>query len=158
MVDEPSSRCSSFYPGSELRLADGQAWTFPAPTREWTLKTWPAAQEYSRLIQAMIEAQDDFERGLAELAFAIFLLGQNYRLSAGDYQQLLDFGPESVESARWQIALHDLAQEHVMFAARVAGIPPQVQFVPSRGKFSRLLAWLRSNLSFRWWVFGSRSW
>jgi hypothetical protein len=159
MVDEVLSRRSSFLPGREIRLADRHPWAFPAPTREWTLKTWPAAEEYSRLMHALIEVEDDSERGLAELAFAIFLLGQNYRLTPADYQQLLDFGPESAESIHCRTAFHEVTQEHLVFFANAGGFPLDAQVVSAtHGKFSRLLAWFRTGISLRWRVFGSRSW
>jgi hypothetical protein len=156
MVDELLCRRSSFRPGSRIRLADGQAWAFPLPTREWAGKAWPAAEEYTGLIQAMIEAEDHAERCLAELAFAIFLLEQNYRLSPVDYQQLLDFGPESQASNDWRFACHQLAQEHLVFLADARGFPLEMELVAAtQSRFSRLRAWLRTNMPFRGRFFDS---
>jgi hypothetical protein len=139
-------------------LADGQHWTFPLPSREWLLTSWPGADEFSGLMRSMIEAEDFAERSLAELAFAIFLLGQNYRLSAVDYQELLDFGPESATSIDWRTALHELAEEHlVFFTTAISGSDTQ-KLSAVQGKIPRLLSWLRTNFSLHRKVSGSRSW
>src|SRR5437773_1040820 len=93
LLDELSSRRSSFRPGSPIRLADGQTWTLPAPpkAKEWMAAPFDA--EYTGLIQAIMEAEDASEQRLAELAFAIFLLGHNYQLSPADYERLLGSSP-----------------------------------------------------------------
>lgn len=158
MVDELSSRRSSFRSGKKIRLADGQGWTFPSPIREWSDKAHSDQDAYNGLIRSINEAEDSSERQLAELSFAIFLLGQNYRLSPADYQQLLDFGFESRESIAWQIAIRQLTEEHLHFFSAARTFPPQSELVsiPQR-LFSRLLLWLRTFMPLRWRFFDSQS-
>jgi hypothetical protein len=158
MVDELLSRRSSFRSGKKIRLADGQGWTFPSPIREWSDKAHSDRETYNGLIRAINEAEDNSERCLAELSFAIFLLGQNYRLSPVDYQQLLDFRSESVESIAWRTALRQLTQEHLHLFSVAPGVPQQTDLVSiPQGMVSRLLAWLRTFMPLRWRFFDSRS-
>jgi hypothetical protein len=158
MVDELLSRRSAFRSGRKIRLADGQGWTFPSPIREWSDKAHSDREEYEGLIRAINEAEDDSEKRLAELAFAIFLLAQNYRLSPVDYQQLLDFGWESAESIAWRNSLRQLAQEHLHFFSSASGLPSEAVLLgtPQR-RLSRLLEWLRANVPLRWRFFDSGS-
>jgi hypothetical protein len=158
MVDELLSRRSSFRPGKKIRLADGQGWTLPSPGREWSDKAHSDQEAYNGLIRSINEAEDDSERRLAELSFAIFLLGQNYRLSPSDYQQLLDFGSEASESIAWQVALHQFTQEHLHFFSSAPDCPQQTELasIPP-GLVSRLLTWLRTLMPLRWRFFDSRS-
>ena len=151
-MDEASIRCPGFREGRTIRLADGQMWTLPAPPRASESITSLFGSEYPGLIQAILEAEDGSEQRLAELAFAIFLLGQNYSLSASDYSQLLAFPPESPELADWQLAFHHIAQEHVYAFLETSRFPLDTGPLPPRpGRFARLLAWLRNRLPFRWW-------
>jgi hypothetical protein len=158
MVDELLSRRSSFRPGNKIRLADGQSWTLPSPIREWSDKAHCDRDTYSSLIRSMNEAEDNPNRLLAELSFGIFLLGQNYRLSPADYQQLLDFAPESRESIAWQIAMRQLASEYLHFFSNVPDLPQETDLATIRqGLASRLLAWLRTLMPLRWRFFDTRS-
>jgi hypothetical protein len=158
MVDELLSRRSPFRPGRKIRLADGQCWTLPSPIQEWSDKAPSDRDQYSGLIRSIAEAEDCSERRLAELAFAIFLLGQNYRLSSVDYQQLLDFGSESSESIAWQIAIHQLTQEHLHFFSGATVFPQQPGLVSiPQGLVSRLRTWLRTFMPLRWRSVDSRS-
>jgi hypothetical protein len=158
MVDELLSRRSSFRPGKKIRLANGQGWTLPSPIREWTGKAPSDREAYTGLIRSINEAEENSERRLAELSFAIFLLDQNYRLSPVDYQQLLDFGSESSKSIAWQIAIHQLTQEHVHFLSSAPDFQKQTELVSiPRGLASRLLAWLRTFIPLRWRISHSRS-
>jgi hypothetical protein len=158
MVDELLSRRSAFRSGRKIRLADGQGWTFPSPIREWSDKAHSDREAYNGLIRSINEAEDNSEQRLAELSFAIFLLGQNYRLSPVDYQQLLDFGSESRDSIAWQIAIHQITQEHLHFFCRASDIPQQTDLVSiPQGLASRLLSWLRTFTPLRWLFFDSRS-
>jgi hypothetical protein len=158
MVDELLSRRSSFRSGKKIRLADGQGWTFPSPIREWSDKAQSDREAYNGLIRSINEAEDDSERLLAELSFAIFLLGQNYRLSAVDYQQLLDFGGKSSESIAWQCDIHQLTLEHLQFSSSATELPQQTQLASiPQGLASRFRSWLRTFMPLRWRFFDSQS-
>ena len=149
MLDELQTRRSSFRQGRRIQLADRQVWTFPLPSREWIGIAWPPTEDYTAHIQSMIEAEDDSETRRAELAFAIFLLAQNYDLSPVDYQQLLDFGPDSAEAIHWQFAFHELAHEHLLYfsVAGVFSLATQLTSASQR-KFSRPLNWLERTCYF----------
>jgi hypothetical protein len=159
MVDEVISRCSSFSAGRRIQLADGQTWSFPLPTKEWLIESWPDRTRYIDLIDSVMESQESSDRCLAELAFGIFLLGQNYQLSPADYQSLLDFGADSTQSNGLRLALHELAQEHAAFLSEAVGhrleMRPESAY---QGRFSRVLSWLCVNFPLRWRVFNSRCW
>jgi hypothetical protein len=83
---------SRFRKGSKLRLADNRLWTLPAPPYDSRGGPAPFRIEHAGLLKAIVEADYDFERRLAELAFVVFLLGENYALSPADYERLLAFG------------------------------------------------------------------
>jgi len=158
MVDELLSRRSSFRTGKSIRLADGQRWTFPSPNREWSDKAHSDLKAYDGLIRSINEAEDHSEQLLAELSFAIFLLDQNYQLSPGDYQQLLDFGSETGESIDWQVAIHQLTQEHLHLFSITSNVLHQAELISiPHGLASRLRTWLRTFMPLRWRFFGSRS-
>ena len=110
------------------------------------------------LLRAISEAEDGSEQRLAELSFAIFLLGHNYRLSPSDYEHLLGFMPESPELTASQFAFHSIAQEHLHSYLDACGVSWESrQVVPTPGRFYRFLAWLRSRVPFVSWSFNSRS-
>jgi hypothetical protein len=158
MVDELLSRRSSFRPGQRIRLADGQGWTFPLPIQEWSDKAHSDREEYYGLIRSIIEAEDDSERRLAELAFAIFLLSQNYRLSPLDYQQLLDFGSETSESIAWRTSLRQLSEAHTHCFSATLSVTPETDLCSTRQqRISRLVEWLRDNVPLHWRFFDSGS-
>jgi hypothetical protein len=158
LLDEPSSRRSSFRQGRRIRLADGQTWTLPACPKGSEWKAVPFRAEYTDIIRAILEAEDRSEQRLAELAFAIFLLGHNYHLSPADYERLLGSNPESPDSRDWHLAFHDLSQEHIHSFLNASGVSlVDRPFLPKEGKFSRLWAWLRNRLRSRWFSFNSRS-
>jgi hypothetical protein len=158
MVDELLSRRSVFRHGRKIRLADGQAWTFPAPITELEWNAAPFGAEYTGLIRAIIEAENASDQHVAELAFAIFLLGHNYCLSSTDYGRLLDFDSASRDSTDGQSAFHRISQDHLHSLSRTScrhlDSRPDV---PTSGKFSRLVVWLRNHSPFRWWSVDSRS-
>jgi hypothetical protein len=107
----------------------------------------PFTAEYSDLIRGILEAEDRSEERLAELAFAIFLLGHNYRLSPADYERLLGSAPTSLDSRDWQLAFHRIAQEHVYsFLERSKVSAATTPLLERRGWVSRLSAWLRNHL------------
>ena len=158
MLDEASSRHSSFRQGSEIQLADGQTWVFPAPPEgsEWNFA--PFGAEYRGLIRGILEAEDSSEIRLAELAFAIFLLGHNYRLSRADYESLLGSNPNSSDSRDWQVAFHQLAEDHLYsFLDNFPVFSQTGPLLDKPGKASRLSAWLRNHLPSRWFSFESRN-
>ena len=93
MVDELSSRRSRFQPGTPICLANGQEWTFPAPTADSEFAVEAAETEYLGLIHAIMEAEDQSDRRRAELALVIFLIGLNYQLSSTDLANLFTFQP-----------------------------------------------------------------
>jgi hypothetical protein len=154
---EVLSRRSWFREGRKIRLADGQTWTLPAPPKASEWKTVPFGTEYSGLIQSILEAEEEHEQRLAELALAIFLLGHNYSLSPADYERLLGFAPESPDSTKWKLAFHDIAQEHLHSYLDASRVPPDGRPVmPTPGRIARLLSWLRNHLPSRWFSFDSR--
>ena len=82
MVDELSSRRSSIQAGNLISLANDQEWTFPAPTADSEFAVEAAGTEYLGLIRAIMEAADQSDRRLAELAMAIFLRGTEQEFSS----------------------------------------------------------------------------
>ena len=78
--------------------------------------------DYVGLIRAVLEAESHAEARLAELVLAMFLLGQNYRLTPLDYQELFTFTSDSTELANSQSAFHDLALDHIRYLAAAGAI------------------------------------
>jgi hypothetical protein len=79
-------------------------------------------------------------------------------LSPADYQQLLDFAPESTESIAWQIAMRQLASKYLHFFSNAPDLPQETDLATIRqGLASRLLAWLRTLMPLRWRFFDTRS-
>jgi hypothetical protein len=107
--DEAASRRASFRSGREIQLADGQKWTIPDPPRKSEAPAPSLGTAYTDIIQAILEAQDGSEQLRSELAFAIYLLEQNYHLSPADYRALL----ASRGSSDWQPSFHQIAEEHL---------------------------------------------
>jgi hypothetical protein len=150
LSDEIRRRRSRFRDGSKLRLADHQLWTLPAPADTSRGGTAPFTVDYTGLLKAIVEAEDDSERRLAELAFVVFLLGENYSLTPADYAALLAFNPETAESTAWQLALRDIVQEHLR-CLNNSPSPSERGVVPiAPGKFIRLLSWFRNHLRLPW--------
>jgi hypothetical protein len=157
LVDERLSRRSGFREGTKIRLADGQAWTIPAPPNASESQMTPFDPQYTDVMRAIEQAEDPSERQLAELSLAIFLLGHNYCLSAADYQQLLGFRPGSAELAEWQAAFRNLAEEHLQCLPDSSGRGEDHRPIrPRRGWLFRLVAWVRGHLPSRWWSIHSR--
>ena len=158
MLNELSSRRSSFRGGRQIRLADGQTWIFPAPLNASEWKNVPFGSEYTGIIQAMREAEDSNEQNLAELAFAIFLLGHNYCLSADDYEQLLGSTEGFPDLRAWQHELHQLSLEHLrsFLEAREVSLENS-PVLATPGRFARLREWLGNHLPSRWWSLDSQN-
>jgi len=146
VVDELVSRRSDFHPGRGICLADLQTWTFPAPVDRWIASGDSAQEDYVGLIRAVLEAESHAEARLAELALAMFLLGQNYRLTPQDYQELFTFTSDSTELADSQSAFHDLALDHIRYLA-AAGALTSADGPRGRrpGVFARTFDRLRSH-------------
>jgi hypothetical protein len=125
-------------------------WTFPAPPQRSEWKALPFQPEYTEILQAISESEDEYEQCLGELAFAVFLLGHNYHLAPGDYEQLLGSGTEPSVSGSWQRSFGHFAQEHLRSlgeASPAATADPSVS--PTLGTASRLISWLRDHLQLR---------
>ena len=151
MVSEQSSRRSGFQEGRKIRLADGQMWTFIRPSIDEKWAHGSSANEFEGLMRAIQEAENDYEKRIAELAFAIFLLRQNYRLVPTELEQLLDFPPQSLEASNWQHSIHQLVQDHLdCFWGPSRVSVENGPGLSKHGRFSRLAARLRTNLLFRW--------
>jgi hypothetical protein len=151
MLDERARRLPSFRQGTRIRLGDGQAWEFPGPPKgsDWNLP--PFGVEYRDLINAILESQDAAENRLAQLAFAILLLGHNYQLSSAEYEQLLDASPESAQGSDWQIEFQHIAQAHVQSALEIRAVSAATRpFVGAEGGASRGLQWIQNRLRSRW--------
>jgi hypothetical protein len=111
--DEYSSRRDSFRAGNEIRLADGQTWTLPAPPTKSEAECPALGTAYTDIIHAILEAEDRPEQTLGELAFAVYLLEQNYHLTPADYRRLLATNPTRPSTNTWQASFHQIAQEHL---------------------------------------------
>ncbi len=158
MLDEFSRRQSSFRQGRQIRLADGQIWVVPAPPEGSEWKAVPFGANYTDVIRALVDAEDSSEQRLAELAFAILLLGHNYRLSPADYERLLGSTADSPDSRDWQFAFHQIALEHIHSFLSISGVASENgSLLDKQGRFSRLVAWLRNHLPSCWFSFVSRS-
>ena len=153
MMDEASRRRKNFQPGTEIRLADGQAWTF----RDAAGASGPVSDrvrgEYMGLLRVHGEAEDLSERQLAELALALFLIELNYDLNAEELQALLCFPAGSPALAAAQDAFHALATEHRRaFQAPAADVQPEpLPGSPLPGLWARGTSWLRNLWSARRW-------
>ena len=146
LLDESAIRQSSFRPGRPIQLADGQTWILPAPPRGSEWNSLPFGPEYVAIIRAISESADGSEQSLAELAFAICLLGYNYHLSPDDYDCLLGSQSASTDSMDWQLAFHHIAQDHVHSFLDNARVSCENEPLPNaQGRFSRLWVWLRTH-------------
>jgi hypothetical protein len=156
LADEMLKRRRGFCEGAKITLADGQLWTIPDPPKASERESGAFGIEYVGLMQAVREAGSMSEQRLAELALAIFLLGENYSLSSTEYERLLGFMPRSQELTEWQDRFHRIAEEHLQTAVGVA--ERRVHRGPvavERGWFARRLVWVRNRLPSHWWLFNS---
>ena len=125
-------------------------WTLPAPADVSRGGPAPFKVEYTGLLRAIVEAEDVSERRLAELAFVVFLLGENYSLSPADYDALLAFLPETEESCAWQLAVEEIVQEHLR-CFNYSTSSSEKGVVPiAPGRFIRLLSWFRNHIRLPW--------
>jgi hypothetical protein len=158
LAHERLSRLPSFRDGVNIRLADDQFWTLPAPPKHSESRYDSFGTEYTDIIHALMEVNDRSEQRLAELALAIFLLGLNYSLSPSDYECLLGFSPESPELTAAQLTFHRIAQDHLHSFLDASGVSwDSTQVAPAPGRLSRVVAWLRIRLPFGWSSADSRS-
>jgi hypothetical protein len=122
MRDERANRRPKFCPGIDLRLADGQVWSFPQPAEPMgegevaldqgdSEATWDN-RTYRAIVRAALEAEDEGDLFRAEIALAIHLLHWNYILDPDDFEDLLDPHGESRRRADLTHALSTLALAH----------------------------------------------
>jgi hypothetical protein len=110
MLDERALRRQDFLHGTPIRLADGQWWSFPAPTEA----IGAGHPDYDDTVAMIPEAEDEVERVRAELALAICLLERNYDLPPGGLLALLCYAPDNPALAEVQRAFRRVAHEHVI--------------------------------------------
>jgi hypothetical protein len=157
VVDELMSRRSDSHPGTGICLADLRIWTFPAPVEQWISSPDTDQEDYVGLIRAVLEAESHAEARLSELALAMFLLGQNYRLTPSDYQELFTFRSDSTELANSQSAFHDLALDHIRYLAATGALTSADRPGGNRpGVFAHAFDWLRGHWTGRRWFWMSR--
>ena len=114
--DPRTSRRSDFHNRKGIRLADGRVWTFPAPAERWSSSPDAAfGADYLGLIRAILEAENEDERRLAELALAMLLIGLQHSLTSSEYHAFSSSSPYSQELADSQAGFHDLALDHVEY-------------------------------------------
>ena len=115
MLDEQALRRPNFLTGPPVRLADGQAWTFPeAPAAGASGAFGPG---YGAAVAAVREAEDEVGVLQAELALAMRLLHRNYDLRPSDFFRVLSYRSGDPALAAFQRAFHALAREHVEAAS-----------------------------------------
>lgn len=144
---ELGRRRPTFWGGRGIRLANGEVWNLPGP--EAAFRSNEGRTSYPALARAICEADGESDRGLAELALAIFLLNLNYDLSSADLQELLAFEPGSDALRGWREALREMAASHVKFLREVSSADPTSTASDARKikhprVGSRLLSWLRA--------------
>lgn len=120
MIDQQTRRQPGFYPGISVRLADGQFWIFPVPTRstlETSAEDIPRDDSHERayhlILEAIAESENDSDQFLGELALAIQLLGNNYALADDDFRALLSFNQADPGRASLRKDLHSVALSHL---------------------------------------------
>jgi len=150
VVDELRSRRRVFRPGRQIRLADGQFWTFPRA--ESDLRTEDGGRTgYRGLLGVLLEAETESDRRMAELALAIHLLEINYQLHPEDLAYLLTFPEDSKELADSQREFAELAREHIQADMEARGyIPTSGASVQASPRLIHPLAWLRGVFNKHW--------
>lgn len=118
-IDESALRRRDFLPGSAIRLADNQYWTFPAPPSPLGPASGTPGEaadlgpDYYAAVDAVREAEDHVEQLRAELALAICLLVRNYVLGPDTLFALLDYPPGDPARLASQREFHRVALEHL---------------------------------------------
>jgi hypothetical protein len=158
VIDEFLCRRPGFRAGREITLADGQAWTFPAPQSEAVSTECEVDTEYVGLVRIVWEAENPHERYLAELVLAIYLIELNYHLTPAELESLFTYPPGSPELAESQRAFDALARDHLLALQPGATLPllPSRPAAPPPSLCARLLLWLRRLRPRRRWFLPSR--
>jgi len=149
---ELGSRRPTYLGGKGLRLANGEVWNFPRPAT--VPRGLDGERPHHELARAIHEADNEADRGLAELALAIFLLGLNYDLTPEDHQELLAFEPDSDALHDWRTGLRAIATAHVEYYQGASSTIPASTVSdsgatkPSRF-FSRWFSWFRAPSTVR---------
>jgi len=151
-------RRPDFHSSRAIRLADGHVWSFPAPAENGVPSPETAfGAEYLDLIRAILEAEDSNEARLAELAFAMHLIGRNRPLTPAEYQRLFMFEQESQALTESQDGFRDLARDHVDYLVATGTLSrPAWAGEPAHGALGRLLSRLRNQWPIRTWYPTSR--
>jgi hypothetical protein len=125
MVDEQALRRSTFAEGARIRLANGQAWSFPdhLPYKD--------DLEHLALLREIIEAEDAADCLRAELALAILLLSRNYNLTPGNFQAILEFAPGDPALSEMQRSVHELATDQIRALGRSPDSKPGPSSFPN---------------------------
>lgn len=105
--------------GIPARLADGQIWDLPGAARAGGPD--PAVEG---LVAALWEAEDEVERGRAELALAIALLDRNYALGPAEYRELLEAEPGCPAASDLRRTLRAVADEYSRAVSTAPGTIP----------------------------------
>ena len=159
MYDEMICRRPDYRAGTEIMLADGQTWVFPAPWQPTLSSDHHLDDEYKGLLRVVCEAEDLPESRLAELALAIYLIELNYHLGSQELRSLFTFRSGSHELTRSQTAFGALAREHLLSlypGARLSE-PPSSSWPARHGLCARLRVRFRGLRSFRRWFLTSRN-
>jgi hypothetical protein len=123
-------------------------WNFPAPAGRGTSSPGGApGRQYLELIETILSAEDSGEERMAELAFAMMLIGERRAFSPAEYRQLFTFEPDSPELAQAQGAFHELAMDHVEYLMATGALPPPA---PRGDSLPRRLARVLVRLRNRW--------
>jgi hypothetical protein len=141
VLNEVALRRPGFFPGTTVRLTDGQNWTLPGPACPRC-----CGDEYEALLEAIREAGDDAERLLAELALAIYLMECNYHLTPASYEALLDGPSKGPLLRQMQHGFHGVAATHVeQRRSQKTWQADGGHLSKSRRSLSWLLSWLNGH-------------
>lgn len=105
VLDELALRKESFTEGTQVRLGDGQEWTFrepvvcfrPEQAKDGFWYFGPGRRtfgnDYESLLSILAETEDANERYNALLGLAVLVLAQNYTLTPAEVATLLPMEP-----------------------------------------------------------------
>ncbi len=125
ILDETGVRRPGFLAGMSVPLADGNRWCLPAPPLPAELG---ANSPAFRDLIVWYRDGEEVERDQCVLAFAVYLLRQNYDLRPDQLRALLLFAtPEAYAEAK--ALFHELAIEHVRSFFHPQRVPPPNQAV-----------------------------